>query len=220
MERPHPILGAAVVLIAPIALAAVFTPADIAFVLLLGIKSCIAMAVIFPCVFFSWNELPAMLRRLWIFPVMGAVIAAIGMFLEVWFEPSRAYKSSSVFRSLSNIHTRHAQMKRFIALATVAISCIAWIPSANAALAEHFNKTISLLEVADSPCIFFQLTGVTEANPSAPSSAWFAIDKNQGNAKEMYALLLAVKMAGNSVTRVLTTGEIVCGQAKVGTIDL
>lgn len=86
LERPHPILGAAVVLIAPIALAAVFTPADIAFVVLLGIKSCIAMAVIFPCAFFSWNELPAMLRRLWIFPVMGAVIAAIGMFLELWFD--------------------------------------------------------------------------------------------------------------------------------------
>ena len=86
LERPHPILGAVVALIAPIALAAAFTPADIAFVVVLGIKSCIAMAVLFPCVFFAWTALPALLRGLWIFPVMGAVVAAIGMFLQVWFD--------------------------------------------------------------------------------------------------------------------------------------
>ena len=94
------------------------------------------------------------------------------------------------------------------------------MPSANAALAEHFNKTISLLEVADSNCIFFQLSGVTEANPVKPNGAWFAIERNQGNAKEMYALLLSVRLSGNTLARVLTTGTLACGEATVGTIDL
>jgi hypothetical protein len=111
-------------------------------------------------------------------------------------------------------------VKKSTTVATLAVSCVAWIPLANAALAEHFNKTISLLEVSDSPCIFFQLTDVTQANPVVPNGVWFAIDKNQGNAKEMYALLLSVKMSGSSLARVLTSGEVVCGQAKVLTIDL
>lgn len=94
------------------------------------------------------------------------------------------------------------------------------IPSAEAALVEHYDKSISFLEVADSPCIVFQLNGVTQANPVVPNGVWFGIDKNQGNAKEMYALLLTVRVSGTSLYRVLTNGDVVCGVAKVLTIDL
>jgi hypothetical protein len=111
-------------------------------------------------------------------------------------------------------------VRRSTALAMSVMGAIAWIPSANAALAGHFNKTISLLEVADSTCIFFQLTGVIEANPVKPNGPWSAIDRTQGNAKKMYALLLSVKLSGNAVARVQTTGALACGEAKVGTIDL
>lgn len=112
-------------------------------------------------------------------------------------------------------------MKKQILAATLAISYVAGMSSANASLAEHYDKTVSLLEVdAVSSCIFFQLTGVTEANPVVANGVWFAIDKNQSNAKEMYAILLSVKMAGSSVRRVLTNGDVACGQARVLTIDL
>lgn len=100
------------------------------------------------------------------------------------------------------------------------LACVAGMSSAQAALAEHFGKTISLLEAADSSCIFFQLSGVTEANPAVPSGVWFGIDKNQGNAKEMYALLLSARISGTSLARVLTNEQLVCGVSKVLAIDL
>ena len=107
-------------------------------------------------------------------------------------------------------------MRKAIAVFCAAVA----LPAANADLVQHYNKTVSLLEVADSPCIFFQLTGVTQANAVVPNSAWFAIDKNQGNAKQMYAILLSARMSGTSLTRVFTVGDLACGQAKVFTIDL
>lgn len=111
-------------------------------------------------------------------------------------------------------------MRRSIVATTMVLGCVTGMPLAQAALAEHFGKTISLLEAADSPCIFFQLTGVTEANPVVPSGVWFGIDKNQGNAKEMHALLLSARISGTSLTRVLTSGDVVCGVSKVIAIDL
>jgi hypothetical protein len=104
--------------------------------------------------------------------------------------------------------------------AILLLGSILGISSAEAALVQHFDKTISVLEAADSPCIFFQLTGVTEANPAVPSGVWFGIDKNQGNAKEMYALLLSARLSGTSLARVLTNGDVVCGVAKAFTLDL
>ena len=111
-------------------------------------------------------------------------------------------------------------MKKASRGAAFALVLIGMVPNANAASVEHYYKTVSLLEVADTTCIFFQLTGVTQANPVVPNVSWFAIEKTQGNAKEMYALLLSARLSGTTLTRVQTSGDIVCGQAKVLTIDL
>lgn len=111
-------------------------------------------------------------------------------------------------------------MKKSIVVWILSVNCILGVSVANASLVEHFGKTISLLEAADSSCIFFQLTGVAQANPAVPNSVWFGIDKNQGNAKEMYALLLGSRISGTPLIRVLTNGEIVCGVSKAFAIDL
>jgi hypothetical protein len=85
---------------------------------------------------------------------------------------------------------------------------------------EHYGKTVSLVEIAIGGCHFFQLTGVTEADPAVPASPWFAISTTQANAKEMFAVLLTVRASGGTLARVLTNGQVVCGQAQVLTIDL
>ncbi len=87
-------------------------------------------------------------------------------------------------------------MKKGALPALLVLGSIIGVPSAEAALREHFGKSVSVLEAADSSCIFFQLTDVTEANPAVPSGVWFGIDKNQGSAKEMYALVLGARLSG------------------------
>lgn len=93
--------------------------------------------------------------------------------------------------------------------------------SADATMVPFFDKTVSDLQ-ADSynPCIFFKLSGVTEANPAVPNDPWFAIDNTQSNAKELYAILLSARLADRPIARVLTNGVTACGYARVTTIDL
>lgn len=93
--------------------------------------------------------------------------------------------------------------------------------TANAALAEHFGKTVLFLQTdAVSSCYFFQLTGVSQANPVVTNGVWFAIDKNAQNWKELYSVVLSARLTDRALTRVLTNGDLACGQAKVLTIDL
>jgi hypothetical protein len=40
---------------------------------------------------------------------------------------------------------------------------------------EHYDKAISLLEVSPAGCYFFQLQGVTLADPAIPNNVWFGI---------------------------------------------
>ncbi len=87
------------------------------------------------------------------------------------------------------------------------------------ALTQHVNKVISLLEVPASTCVFFQLEGVTEADPVVPNSPWFAIDMEQTNGRALYAVLLSARTTGSPLARVLTNGQVVCGQSQVLTID-
>lgn len=93
--------------------------------------------------------------------------------------------------------------------------------SANATLVSFLDKTVADVQ-ADSynPCIFFKLSGVSEANPAVPNDPWFAIDSAQPNAKELYAILLSARLADRPIARVLTNGVTACGYARVTTIDL
>jgi hypothetical protein len=107
------------------------------------------------------------------------------------------------------------KFRALITAAAVAICC------ANPASADsHYSKTVSLLQIAVSGCYFFQLTGVTQADPVVANSPWFAIQTSKANAREMYAILLSARLQGTTVSRVLTSGSTVCGHAEVGTIDL
>lgn len=108
-------------------------------------------------------------------------------------------------------------MKKLSMAMMVSLAGLAFTQTAHAVLVQHHSKTISLLETSDGSCVFFQLTGVTEANPAVPNGVWFAIEKTQ---KEMYALLLGAHLSERTLTRVLTNGEVVCGAAKALTIDL
>lgn len=103
-------------------------------------------------------------------------------------------------------------------VAAVAISALGH-SDVTIAMTQHVNKSISLLEVAVGTCYFFKLDGVAQADPAVPNSPWFAVSTSQANAKEMYALLLSVRASGGTLSRVLTSGAVVCGEAQVVTID-
>lgn len=112
-------------------------------------------------------------------------------------------------------------MKKSILHITMALLWLSGTTTANAALVEHFSKTVSILQTdAVSSCYFFQLSGVTQANPVVANGVWFAIDKTKANAQELYAVILGAKLTGISLYRVLTNGDVACGQASVLTVDL
>jgi hypothetical protein len=100
-----------------------------------------------------------------------------------------------------------------------ALGAFVGIGTQSAVAAEHFAKRISVLEVSTAGCYFFQLEGVTQADPAIPNNVWFGIPTGQANAKEMYALLMAVRLNDGALSRVLTTGGAACGAAQIQTID-
>lgn len=111
-------------------------------------------------------------------------------------------------------------MKKVIAGAIVSLLGITNASSVNATMLDYLYRTVTNLQ-ADSynQCIFFQLSGVSEANPAVPNSPWFAIDNTQPNAKELYAMLLSARLTDRAIPRVLTNGVTACGYARVTTIE-
>ncbi len=59
-------------------------------------------------------------------------------------------------------------------------------------------------------CAYFELVGVAQADPISPSNPWFAIPATQNGFAEVYASLVAAKIAGTTVS-VLTTGALAGG---------
>lgn len=96
---------------------------------------------------------------------------------------------------------------------TAAIA-IAWgLSLANGAGAEtHLDKQVSTIQLSTGGCYFFQLNGVSGADPAVPAvGPWFAIPTTQTNSKEMYAMLLSVRIGGGTLSRVVTAGVSTCG---------
>jgi hypothetical protein len=92
--------------------------------------------------------------------------------------------------------------------------------SGSAAGAYHYGKQVDgLLPPDDRDCLFFYLVGVTEADPAVPGNAWFAVPRAAYGFKEIYALLLAARLAGSPVS-VVTNGQLVCGYPQVITVLL
>ena len=89
------------------------------------------------------------------------------------------------------------------------------------ATAQYLNLTISNIEadVGDG-CIYFQLTGVTVADASiVAGNPNFAISTTLANAQQIYAMLLAARISGTPLARVVTTGTA-CGTAQAYIVDL
>jgi hypothetical protein len=87
--------------------------------------------------------------------------------------------------------------------------------------ANYSAKQIANLFPGDAnyDCVFFQLEGVSAADPAAPSP-WFVIPRSRLNYREMYALLLSARLSGTPVN-VGTTGNTACGgRAEVNWVEL
>jgi hypothetical protein len=87
--------------------------------------------------------------------------------------------------------------------------------------ANYGNATISVLQgfYDGADCFFFELQGVSVADPVYPGSPWFAINRSQFGAKDAFAMLLASKLAGSTV-HVWTSGQLTCGYAGVANINV
>jgi hypothetical protein len=111
-------------------------------------------------------------------------------------------------------------MKNRKSFLSVTAICALLQASSAFSMASHYSKSVSMIEVAAGSCYFFQLEGVTQADPLSPNVPWFAIPIGQLNAKEMYAVLMTVRVTGGTLQRVLTGDDTACGAPRVITIDL
>jgi hypothetical protein len=59
-------------------------------------------------------------------------------------------------------------------------------------------------------CVWFTLVGVAQADPILPNNPWFGLPRTQIGYSEMYAVLLAAKLGGSTLT-VTTTGAVAGG---------
>src|SRR5689334_10571203 len=74
---------------------------------------------------------------------------------------------------------------------------------------------VSILFPPDTrECTFFQLSGVTEADPVVPGNPWFAVPKTHLGYKEIFVVLLTARSNGRTIT-VQTDGTTACGHAAV-----
>ncbi len=65
-------------------------------------------------------------------------------------------------------------------------------------------------ETSAQDCIYFELSGVSTADPATPNNPWFAISRGQFGAADALATLLVAKTAGLSVN-ITTNSQIICG---------
>ncbi len=80
------------------------------------------------------------------------------------------------------------------------------------ARAVNSTATIQFVLMDNRACAFFTLDGVTQADPIAPGSPWFAIPKTASNYSELFSLLASSKYTGKAITAT-TDGTLSCGFA-------
>lgn len=87
-----------------------------------------------------------------------------------------------------------------------AVLAVEWVDKYVANLEPYFVEP-------GQDCIYFTLEGVSRADASLPGgasgTAWFAIPRTNPGARDVYAMLLAAKLAARPVI-VATTGEVAC----------
>jgi hypothetical protein len=102
----------------------------------------------------------------------------------------------------------------FAAAASAAVSATSWTQG-------NGYQIINIRPGGDRPCTLFQLSGIAQADPSVPGSAWFAIPPGTPGYKEMVATLLTAKATGRGI-HVVTTGGYApeCGHPSVAVLLL
>jgi hypothetical protein len=110
-------------------------------------------------------------------------------------------------------------LNRALALAAFGLALLG-IPSASNATVWN-PATISLIYVDQTTsCFFFQLNGVTQADPIAPSDPWFAVPNSSPNLQSIVSMLITAKATNRSL-QVVTTGATSClGHAAVASVEL
>ena len=110
-------------------------------------------------------------------------------------------------------------MKDRNVIAAVAAGVLTSLVSQPASAESHYSKTVEMIESTISDCYFFKLIGVAQSDPVTPNSPWFAIHREQAQAKEMLAILMTARTSGMILQRVMTNGAVACGHAQVHVID-
>lgn len=87
--------------------------------------------------------------------------------------------------------------------------------------ASHLNKTVTVIQSVEYSrlCSFFQLEGVSEADPAVPGNAWFALPQTHPGYDELMAMLISAQAGGRKID-VFTDGNIACDIARVRMIRL
>ena len=87
--------------------------------------------------------------------------------------------------------------------------------------ASHLNKTVTTVHSPDwRPCTFFQLDGVTQADPVAPNNPWFAVQTTYIGHDVIVSILLTA-LTTNKEVHVETSGSLICnGLAAVTSVRI
>jgi len=99
------------------------------------------------------------------------------------------------------------------------IGAVATAPAAQAAT--YLGKAVTILQspTPTQNCLYFQLSGVAQADPVAPNNPWFAVPSTQNGYSQIYATLLAARVAGTTVG-VVTSGNFAGGTCGAGFAEI
>lgn len=111
-------------------------------------------------------------------------------------------------------------MIRKLAIVSLAGAALT-MTAAPANAASHLNKTVTVIQSVEYSrlCSFFQLEGVSEADPAVPGNAWFALPQDHPGYDELVAMIISAQ-AGDGKVDVFTDGNIACDHARIRMIRL
>lgn len=110
-------------------------------------------------------------------------------------------------------------MAKYLLIAAVTAAAITTLSSSIIWAASYSGRQIVVTQADSRPCVFFQLSGVIEADPVLAGNPWFALPKSNPSFSEMYAELLSAKISGKGVSA-YTDGTTSCGYATASLIQL
>ena len=111
--------------------------------------------------------------------------------------------------------TTHLKNFACIIIAVAWAMCGAGFASA----ATYQGRQVFVLFMDTRDCVFFQLVGVSVADPSVGTTPWFALNKNGANFQTQLSILLSARTNGIAVS-VATSGAATCGLAEVNSLGL